>query len=346
MNGLRPLHYDAVRARLGEGRSHLLLGNGFSIDCNPRFRYSNLYQAAVESGLSERAERLFARLGTNNFEGVMRLLDDADWVGRVYNLIPEGPSELQADLEHVKHALVEAVSTTHLEHTGEIPDHEKSAAARFIEPYHNIFCVNYDLVLYWVVMHASDPAPYQDGFRADEDDPDLPHLVFTERIGDDKGLFYIHGALHLYTSKGDLRKHSWIRTGRRLTDLIRAGLDAGQYPLFVAEGTAEKKIEQIRSDAYLSYCLGKLGRIQNRVVVFGHSLGLSDRHILDTLAHNLTLRELYIGVYGDPESAENLATRASVDHVISIRQDLDRQRRRAIPLRVEYFDSSTAHVWR
>lgn len=340
------LDYQQVQEHFGNGRSHLLLGNGFSIACDERFRYSNLYETAVANGLSPRAQRLFERLGTNNFEGVMRLLDDTQWVAREYGLLGNDESELQRDLELVKASLVHAVSATHLEHAGSVPDDEKDIAARFLEPYHNVFCVNYDLLLYWVVMHAGDPPPFQDGFRADEDEPDAPHLVFTERMGDEKGLYYIHGALHLYSEHGEVRKHSWIRSGRPLTELIRAGLAEGKYPLFVAEGTAGKKIAQIRSNAYLSYCLGKLGRIHNRVVVFGHSLGFADRHILDTLAYNTSLRELYVGLYGDPDSPENLATRASAEYVMQTRHRINERRRREAALTLEFFDSDSARVWR
>jgi hypothetical protein len=37
--------------------------------------------------LSHRAQRLFERIGTNNFEGAMRLLEDAHWVAQTYGLI-------------------------------------------------------------------------------------------------------------------------------------------------------------------------------------------------------------------------------------------------------------------
>ena len=80
--------YEEVRKRIGR-TSYLLLGNGFSIACDPVFRYESLYEAAVKEGLSKRAQQLFDRLGTNNFEGVMRLLDDAHWVAQTYELVED-----------------------------------------------------------------------------------------------------------------------------------------------------------------------------------------------------------------------------------------------------------------
>jgi hypothetical protein len=79
------LTYSDVRQRIGSGRSHVLLGNGFSISCDPVFKYQSLYEYAVNAGLSDTAKKVFEKLGTNNFEGVMRLLDDAHWVSVIYD---------------------------------------------------------------------------------------------------------------------------------------------------------------------------------------------------------------------------------------------------------------------
>ncbi len=87
MSSNRLLTYEQVRAAIGNGRSHLLLGNGFSISCDSRFLYGKLFDFAKTNGLTERVLGVFERLGTNNFEGVMRLLEDADWLARHYGLL-------------------------------------------------------------------------------------------------------------------------------------------------------------------------------------------------------------------------------------------------------------------
>lgn len=339
------LTYKEVKKALGDGRSHILVGNGFSIACDPVFRYPSLYEAAVKACLSPRAQAVFERLGTNNFEGVMKLLDDTHWVAKTYGLIDSDRSEMLKDVKIVKRTLIEAVAQSHLDHTGEVPDERKDAALHFFSTYHNIFTTNYDLLLYWVVMHAGENPPFQDGFRSDEEDSEAPYLVFSHRLGDAKGLYYIHGALHLYVSEGELRKHSWIRTGERLTELIRKGLQAKNYPLFVAEGTPEKKLQQIQSNGYLWYCLDKLARIKGPLVVFGHSLGPSDQHIANAIAANLDFGDLYIGLHGDPDSKGNRAIRAATGRMKARRRDLTATRRRARELTVKYFDSKSARVW-
>src|SRR5262249_4867508 len=158
------------------------------------------------------------------------LLDDADWIARTYGLLKGPHSALRDDVAIVKRALLDALANSHLDHPGQIADERKEAALDFLQPYHNVFSTNYDLLLYWVNMHAENAPPYQDGFRADPDDRDTEYVVFSERLGGAKGLFFIHGALHLYVAGGELRKHCWVRTGRRLTDLVREGLGQNKYP--------------------------------------------------------------------------------------------------------------------
>lgn len=338
------LTYAVVRERLGTGRAHLLLGNGFSVACDPIFTYPSLYDAAVAAGLSARAQTIFAYLGSNNFEGVMRLLDEAHFVATTYGLVEGARSAMLDDLDTVKQALIQAVAQSHPAHTGAIPDDKKRAAASFIRPYHNVFTTNYDLLLYWVNVAAGDPPPYGDGFRPDPDDPDAPSLVFTEHLGGGKGILMLHGGLHLFSDKGALRKHSWRRSGKRLTESILQALALGGFPLFVAEGVPDKKMEQIRKNAYLSYALGKFGRIENPLVVFGHSLGASDSHINDTIAANEKLRSLYIGLFGDAKSDTAQQTKAAVRTIAAdwARQCDPNGRRR---LDIFFYDSATAQCW-
>lgn len=323
---------------------HLLLGNGFSIGCDPVFSYGSLYEAAKDTGLSERAQRVFDGMGINNFEGVMRLLENVQWAGSLYGLPDQGVKDIQTDIEIVKETLVRSVATSHLDHSGLLSDEKKAAALRFLSTYKNVFTTNYDLLLYWVSM-STNPPPYGDGFRSPIEDSEAPFLVFTERLGNSKGMFYLHGALHLYLVGGELRKHSWVRTGLRLTDLIRAGLEEGQYPLFVAEGTPEGKLEQIQRHGYLWYCLDKLARIKSPLVVYGHALGPSDAHIVSALADNPELPEVIVGLYGDPTNAFNQEIINSCEQMISRRELQLKHRRGAIPLKVRYFQSETASVW-
>lgn len=340
------LEYKSVLSELGTSRSHLLLGNGFSIACEQCFAYGSLFEYAKTHGLPASCLPVFDRLGTNNFEGVMRLLEDANWVAQHYGLL-EGSttSKMLLDLSDVKRSLVDAIAKTHPDHTHNIGNSKKDTCVKFLEPYHNIFCTNYDLLLYWVEMHGQEKLRGRDGFDYDIDDPEASYVVFSEHIGGEKGMFFIHGALHLYTVGGQVRKHSWARTGKHLIEGIRESLDEGQYPLFVAEGTSDKKLEQIQNSGYLSYCLGKLERIENNLVTFGLSFGENDQHITNAIAHNRKLRTIYVGLFGEPESPANLDTRKHIATMIEKRRSLIEAKRVRNELEVKYYDVSTAAVW-
>lgn len=338
------IEYDEVRKGIG-GTSHLLLGNGFSIGCDPVFRYESLYETAVSRGLSEKAQAVFERLGTSNFEGVLRLLEDAAWVANLYGLDDDDLIDLvKEDIEVVKRTLVDAVATSHLEHTGHVADEKKSAANAFLHPYQLVFTTNYDLLAYWVIM-SRDPPRFQDGFREDEDDPDAATVIFSERLGRSRGLLYLHGGLHLFLAGGNLNKRCWSRTHRPLIELIREGLEVGEYPLFVAEGTPESKLRQIQRVGYLWYALEKFSRIQSPLVIYGHSLGPSDQHIRDAIVKNLELDQVFLGVHGGEDSpAHDGATALKAD----LRDSRDAYRTRrgyGRELEVTLFRSETARVW-
>lgn len=338
--------YPRALAALGSSRKHLLLGNGFSIGCDPIFSYASLFEAAVVRGLSERAQAVFRRLGTNNFEGVMHLLERSHWVAELYDLIGSGSmSPMLADAEIVKQTLVQAVAESHLAHSGLVPDEKKAAALRFLRSFYHVFTTNYDLLTYWVIMSAPDGPRWQDGFRSDQDDPETPYVVFTERLGNHQGLFFLHGALHLYVADGELRKHTWIRTRRPITELILESMASNEYPLFVAEGDPTQKLEQIQRTGYLWYCLDKLARIEGPLMIFGHSLGVSDQHIVDVISANTKLPHIAVALHGDPSSAANQSIFASAEAMRARRTALVERRGRGMQLEVSYFDSESARVW-
>ena len=100
------MKYDDVLKRLPQ-RKHLLLGNGFSIACDPIFSYSNLFEYVKDQGLSLNVQKVFEYLGTNNFEGVMKMLEDVEAVRHFYDLEYAAKSKqtIIQDLDFVKTCL-------------------------------------------------------------------------------------------------------------------------------------------------------------------------------------------------------------------------------------------------
>jgi hypothetical protein len=164
-------------------------------------------------------------------------------------------------------------------------------------------------------------------------------------LGSNKGILFLHGALHLFVEDGEVRKHSWIRTNKRLIELIKEGFLRKRYPLFVAEGKSNRKFAQIQRNGYLSYCLAKLGRIQDALVIYGHSLAETDQHILETIADNVKLKHIYVGLHGDQNSSANRHIKKSVNKMVAQRAKILVRRRFGEELIPQYYSSESASVW-
>jgi hypothetical protein len=147
-----------------------------------------------------------------------------------------------------------------------------------------------------------------DGFRHPEDEPDLPYVSWQQAHA--ATVSYLHGALHLFDRGSEITKYTWSKTDRAIVDQIREALDEDRYPLFVAEGTTDSKLERIMHNAYLHKALrsfeGCCGSSTNTIVIFGHSLDDNDAHVLRCIASG-GARNLLMSLYGDPDSPANRA---------------------------------------
>ena len=153
--------------------------------------------------------------------------------------------------------------------------------------------------------------------------------------------------MHLYIEGGETRKHSWVRSNKPLIELIKEGLEKGQYPLFVAEGKAEKKMTQIQRSGYLFYCLGKPERIESPIVIYGLSLSENDQHIINAIADNRNLDRVFIDLHGRVNSRVNKQIIHISNWMMKRRKDYISTAggRRAKELDIKYFSSKTTPVW-
>ena len=60
-------------------------------------------------------------------------------------------------------------------------------------------------------------------------------------------------------------------------------LPAGAVPLFVSEGDAESKKNSISRSSYLSFAFSQFQQESQALVIFGNSLGDSDKHFVDAI---------------------------------------------------------------
>jgi hypothetical protein len=151
---------EAVQATEGADR-RLLIGNGFSIK---HFSYKTLLEKA---GLDPHGplRSLFTTLGTVDFEVVIRALEDASTVERTYNKLKRADL-LQKDADKLRRALVHAIRVVHPANRSDVGD-VIPVCADFLRKFGFIFSLNYDLLLYWVILE--DTNSFKDGFGLGEE---------------------------------------------------------------------------------------------------------------------------------------------------------------------------------
>ena len=354
------LSFDqALREADGYGRRHLLLGNGFSIACKPDiFAYGSLFEEAKKS-MSEELTAIFAAMGTQDFEEVIRALQHAAAIVSAYNpKLKRTMGRMNRDAEKLKTDLIKAVAGRHPARPNDISDERYFACRKFLSHFvgesagGKIYTMNYDLLLYWALMHEEkDPSQlitlnHDYGFRKDQDDYDAPYVEWQgESAAHGQNIHYLHGALHLFDAGYHLEKYTWVNTGTALVDQANEALKKNMFPVFVAEGSRRSKLTKIQHSAYLHHNFKSFaGVCQSKpkdgtaLFVFGHSFANNDAHVLDQIGRG-KIAHLFVSLYGDPSSKSNLMIRANVKRIAALRP------RAFAALSVDFFDAASANVW-
>ena len=280
--------------------SSLLLGNGFSIACNQNFDLSNLTQRMASNNPIVNAIFAYLKSGIWDIEETMRIINQSiDILQCCSRLNPTEftnvINELQQFSQNLKNEFIATIRDNHISGIADIP---KISAFDFINTYDCIFTLNYDLLLYWVISH--NWVAFSDGFgRADDG-----LLVFNHNFGA-KPFYFLHGALHLFYNKGVIIKLGAGNTSiLSKIDSIISG--ANHYPLCVTAGTANEKLEMIKSNYYLNHCLNMLRSSNNHnLIVFGTYLKDNDAHIRDAILQS-GVKNIFFGISSDSKRAEIL----------------------------------------
>lgn len=238
-------------------------------------RYANLLEkAGLDDGSPLR--RLFDALSTVDFEIVIRALEDAALVEGTYNK-DKRAELLSSEADKLRGALVHAVRVTHPEHREDIAN-QIPACVKFFSQFDTIFTLNYDLLLYWVIL--DNTKQFQDGFGlAKERNGFLWHF----RPDAHCNVYNLHGGLHLFKAEDD-EVEKRIDQGSGVIDAIATTIiQDKRLPLYVAEGTSVQKLARIYAVPYLRHSYATLQASKNASFVYGHSAGQNDAHIYDAL---------------------------------------------------------------
>lgn len=136
---------EAIEATDGEDRA-LLIGNGFSAQY---FDYQSLLE---KSGLDDGTplRTLFDDLDTVDFEVVVRALEGAVVDENAYGNTTRA-KELDDDAQKVHEALIYSITDTHPKNRDDLC-FQYTRSAAFLRNFSTVFTLNYDLLLYWVIL--------------------------------------------------------------------------------------------------------------------------------------------------------------------------------------------------
>ena len=336
------ISFDEAIKQSGEGKRHVLLGNGFSRACrNDLFAYDALY-AKAQGSLTPSTKNAFDALGTTDFESVMRALKQAAVLVAAY--LPKNKTlakKLKEDANKLRDILASVIAQNHPDRPNSIKDAEFAACRRFLRNFESIYTLNYDLLLYWALMHDQDkgaPIECNDGFRQPENGPQ--DYVEWEVGGVSQNIFYLHGGLHIFDAGAVIQKYTWCNTGIALVEQIRKALEEDRYPIYVAEGSSESKMERIQHSAFLSRAYRSLANIGGTLFVYGHSLATNDDHVLRLIGRG-KVENLFVSIFGDPTSKENRQIMARAQMLVNDRKMPQRRN----GLQVHFFDATSASIW-
>ena len=270
-------------------RPSLLIGNGFSQNIWPGFKYESLFNIASQSNtirLADTDMAIFQAFRTDNFEDILRVLAESKAVSRVLN---QDCKLLQCHENRIRKALIQAVRDVHVPLCKFSEQNCLKIATELIK-YMSIYYTNYDLLIYWSIIKCLEYWREYYGYYRNHffdyfwSNHNYFNIKNTEIYNKElrSGVYFLHGGLHLYKDNifgGTFKRKN---SGISLLDSF-GGNDTGEIPLFISEGTCIHKLQCIYQSDYLSFVFSCFGSDKNPLVILGHNLGDSDKHIIDAI---------------------------------------------------------------
>jgi hypothetical protein len=308
--------WEKVKAKFQKGG--ILIGNGASLAVWKNFGYRSLYEKAeshVEHPLSSEDKHIFKSLQTENFEQVLGALSTAMSVTKILH---RDASFIQDRYKNIQRALVEAVRAVHVPWI-HVPKATLVQIRKAILDFDFVFSTNYDLLLYWAIM-AATPTKFKDYFWGEEFDSANTEVSSGTKV------LYLHGGLHLYRDSSGKSIKRTAKPNQNLLDLFGKPFKGRATPLFITEGSSENKLRSIRRSDYLSFAYEQFSQHKGPMVVFGHSLGNTDSHLIHAMMK-----------WGSRDIAISLRVNDAAD--IDVRKAALKKRLRHAKL--EFFDAET-----
>ena len=221
-------------------------------------------------------------------EQVVKALEGASVVGAAYGHKDQS-KVFKDDAVRVREGLVNAVRTAHPAYRDDIAKVLPSCI-KFLSSFGKIFTLNYDLLLYWVILGQQQ---FADGFGlGTENNGFLGPFKTNARCN----IFHVHGGLHLYKT-ADYEIEKRLATAAGLIDAIAETIGQGdRFPVYVAEGTSSAKLSRIKAIPHLKHCYQQLYDCTGALFVYGHSASDNDAHIYNALFSS-AIDHIYFCIY-------------------------------------------------
>lgn len=313
----------------------LILGNGASIAVHQGFSYKGLFSEARKLNfLGQDAEQVFKHFDSEDFEAVLRHLWHSKMVFDALKLTGEPVNRVNAAYTAVRAALIKTVRATHVSYPDASPHLEH--IYKFLRGFKTVLSLNYDLIVYWAAQYGNNALQSKYHFKDCFDSTrHFPEDWASKRqpyrgISDPTLYFYPHGNLALVRNPDySERKVVVDQAGQLLDNILGIWENENSVPLFVCEGTSERKKNAIASSAYLGRIYREvIPSLGDSLVIYGWSLAEQDQHIID---HIVRQRPKRVAV-SVRNSDRNLILRAE--------RELGVNRCELI-----YFDSDSPGVW-
>ena len=271
---------------------------------------------------------------TTNFEFILEDLGTASRVNSVMGL-PFAPTDELGN--RVREGLIKTIEQSH-PRKASVNWPRLESIADDLAQFRDIFTLNYDALLYHIIMICKDR--WDSGRKSNRYNDyfwkalDAEHLQFMDyqKIRPYQHVYYLHGALFLFKfldAETLLQLDVKLRTtdASELLDAIAREIRSGTLPLFVSEGRAEEKRRAIARSDYLRFANDALLEKREALVIYGASLGHQDKHIGDAVAQST--RKAAVALYIRSKDA------------VGLEQEMNRMRVHLPGVKLSFFDSAT-----
>lgn len=302
-------------------QKNLLLGNGFSCKCWEQFSYDKIAEKSPLMPLI----KSYSPPDKINYELAIEELNSESLVWELCCDTPEAKYYIDNDIEDIKFDLITGILNIHPE-KHDLNNTTWNWVIYFISKFNNIFTLNYDNLLYWVLMDIGNY--YNDGFSYNS----YYDNIWTNRWKN-QNIFYLHGANFLFADNNNYTFKVKATREHSLQERIDNYIKLGDIPLSIVEGNYLDKLEKIKNNLYLRFCYNQISNISGLLVIYGVSFNYNDTHIFNAINENMNIKKIYISVYKDDKNVVNNAYSIFNYRIITK------------SLQVYFYDAESTRIW-